>query len=359
MEEIVGAYRNTLWWLCQQHTARWIRFFSKLLFGLSRLLNQNLRDRIVSDINKNVSLFWTLFCGLHVYFHMTTGLSCKSELSTKFTAWMSLHQLFLAADWNVSFVCWMSGHGCSLVHIDFNRVFPDLNGGLPPKCRKDGGKSFRNKPRDTGEVLQPSFWWKLTLHGLKRYNKSPSGSKVSHHWPAGARNRLFVSYLYFKWALCHVTAVTPSLPSSSQLHNRKRLRKTLPTTSTMPTRAIFILRLLTKPCRPYLVWSSSKKLTLWETMCTVTWPSTEDGLRSDGGSWITLLMMLKHTLPLTFPLFSLSLYLSPLSVRGCRPGKIVQMTEAEVRGLCIKSREIFLSQPILLELEAPLKICGQ
>lgn len=35
------------------------------------------------------------------------------------------------------------------------------------------------------------------------------------------------------------------------------------------------------------------------------------------------------------------------------------MTEAEVRGLCIKSREIFLSQPILLELEAPLKICGQ
>lgn len=47
------------------------------------------------------------------------------------------------------------------------------------------------------------------------------------------------------------------------------------------------------------------------------------------------------------------------TVRGCRPGKIVQMTEAEVRGLCIKSREIFLSQPILLELEAPLKICGE
>jgi hypothetical protein len=47
-----------------------------------------------------------------------------------------------------------------------------------------------------------------------------------------------------------------------------------------------------------------------------------------------------------------------LLVRGCRPGKIVQMTEGEVRGLCLKSREIFLSQPILLELEAPLKICG-
>jgi len=47
-----------------------------------------------------------------------------------------------------------------------------------------------------------------------------------------------------------------------------------------------------------------------------------------------------------------------LVVRGCRPGKIVQMSEGEVRGLCLKSREIFLSQPILLELEAPLKICG-
>ena len=47
-----------------------------------------------------------------------------------------------------------------------------------------------------------------------------------------------------------------------------------------------------------------------------------------------------------------------LEVRGGRPGKTVQMTEAEVRALCVKSREIFLSQPILLELEAPLKICG-
>lgn len=42
-----------------------------------------------------------------------------------------------------------------------------------------------------------------------------------------------------------------------------------------------------------------------------------------------------------------------------RPGKTVQMTEAEVRCLCLKSRELFLSQPILLELEAPLKICGK
>jgi len=46
-------------------------------------------------------------------------------------------------------------------------------------------------------------------------------------------------------------------------------------------------------------------------------------------------------------------------VRGARPGKNVQLTEVEIRGLCLKSREIFLSQPILLELEAPLKICGK
>ena len=46
-------------------------------------------------------------------------------------------------------------------------------------------------------------------------------------------------------------------------------------------------------------------------------------------------------------------------VKGSRPGKNVQLTENEIRGLCLKSREIFLSQPILLELEAPLKICGE
>ncbi|OON21528.1 hypothetical protein X801_02575, partial [Opisthorchis viverrini] len=46
------------------------------------------------------------------------------------------------------------------------------------------------------------------------------------------------------------------------------------------------------------------------------------------------------------------------TVRGSRPGKNVQLTEAEIRALALKSREIFLRQPILLELEAPLKICG-
>lgn len=47
------------------------------------------------------------------------------------------------------------------------------------------------------------------------------------------------------------------------------------------------------------------------------------------------------------------------TVRGSRPGKNVQLSESEIKSLCMKSREIFLSQPILLELEAPLKICGE
>ena len=46
-----------------------------------------------------------------------------------------------------------------------------------------------------------------------------------------------------------------------------------------------------------------------------------------------------------------------LEVRGSRPGKQVQLLEAEIRFLCTKAREIFISQPILLELEAPIKVC--
>ena len=38
---------------------------------------------------------------------------------------------------------------------------------------------------------------------------------------------------------------------------------------------------------------------------------------------------------------------------------MVGLTALEVRGLCLKCREIFLSQPMLLELEAPIKICGK
>jgi serine/threonine-protein phosphatase PP1 catalytic subunit len=46
-----------------------------------------------------------------------------------------------------------------------------------------------------------------------------------------------------------------------------------------------------------------------------------------------------------------------LEVRG-KPGKQVQLSESEIRQLCVVSREIFLQQPNLLELEASIKICG-
>jgi serine/threonine-protein phosphatase PP1 catalytic subunit len=47
-----------------------------------------------------------------------------------------------------------------------------------------------------------------------------------------------------------------------------------------------------------------------------------------------------------------------LSVRGSRPGRQVNLTENEIRWLCVKAKEIFTNQPVLLELEAPIKICG-
>lgn len=48
-----------------------------------------------------------------------------------------------------------------------------------------------------------------------------------------------------------------------------------------------------------------------------------------------------------------------LEVRGAKPGKQVQLSENEIRQLCVVSKEIFMQQPNLLELEAPIKICGQ
>ncbi|KAF4375285.1 hypothetical protein F8388_024070 [Cannabis sativa] len=45
-------------------------------------------------------------------------------------------------------------------------------------------------------------------------------------------------------------------------------------------------------------------------------------------------------------------------VQSARPGKQVQLSEFEIKQLSVASREIFLHQPNLLELEAPIKICG-
>lgn len=48
-----------------------------------------------------------------------------------------------------------------------------------------------------------------------------------------------------------------------------------------------------------------------------------------------------------------------LDVRNGRPGKPVQLTEGQIRQLCLMAKEVFLAQPNLLELEAPIKICGE
>jgi serine/threonine-protein phosphatase PP1 catalytic subunit len=47
-----------------------------------------------------------------------------------------------------------------------------------------------------------------------------------------------------------------------------------------------------------------------------------------------------------------------LAVKGHRPGRQVQLREEEIRDLCIKARNVFLSQMPLLELDAPIKVCG-
>lgn len=36
----------------------------------------------------------------------------------------------------------------------------------------------------------------------------------------------------------------------------------------------------------------------------------------------------------------------------------MSLTEQEIRQLCFAAKEVFMSQPNLLELEAPIKICG-
>jgi len=43
---------------------------------------------------------------------------------------------------------------------------------------------------------------------------------------------------------------------------------------------------------------------------------------------------------------------------GQKPGKMIQVAEAQLKLLCSSAREIFLQQSAMLELEAPLKICG-
>lgn len=46
-------------------------------------------------------------------------------------------------------------------------------------------------------------------------------------------------------------------------------------------------------------------------------------------------------------------------MRDSKTTKMVKLEENWIRALCYKSSAIFMSQPMLLELEAPIKICGK
>ena len=41
-----------------------------------------------------------------------------------------------------------------------------------------------------------------------------------------------------------------------------------------------------------------------------------------------------------------------------KPGKPVDLSEEEITSLCQQVREVFLKQPMLLQLESPIRICG-
>jgi len=47
-----------------------------------------------------------------------------------------------------------------------------------------------------------------------------------------------------------------------------------------------------------------------------------------------------------------------LSARNKKPGTPVDIQAHDATQLCTAAREIFMSQPMLLELGAPIKICG-
>jgi len=47
-----------------------------------------------------------------------------------------------------------------------------------------------------------------------------------------------------------------------------------------------------------------------------------------------------------------------LEVKGNKPGKEVKLGEDDIRNLCFQARAVLTNQPILLDLEAPIKIVG-
>ena len=55
---------------------------------------------------------------------------------------------------------------------------------------------------------------------------------------------------------------------------------------------------------------------------------------------------------------SIYIYINYNTLKYSTPNKDADLTETDIKFLITKSKQIFLSQPILLELEAPLTVCG-
>lgn len=47
-----------------------------------------------------------------------------------------------------------------------------------------------------------------------------------------------------------------------------------------------------------------------------------------------------------------------LEVRHQKPGKVVKLQEQEILGIIRLAKQVFLSQPMLVEVNAPVRICG-
>ena len=47
-----------------------------------------------------------------------------------------------------------------------------------------------------------------------------------------------------------------------------------------------------------------------------------------------------------------------LEVRTAKPGKLVKLQEQDILGLIRTVKVIFMEQPMLLEVSAPVKVCG-
>ena len=47
-----------------------------------------------------------------------------------------------------------------------------------------------------------------------------------------------------------------------------------------------------------------------------------------------------------------------LEVRTAKPGKLIKLRESDILGLIRTVKGIFLGQPMLVEISAPVKVCG-